>query len=249
MVRTYKRKKVVKYSASDLTSAKLSVETGLSIRAASKAFHVPLMTLHDHIAEKHPGNVGHPTILSKEEEAYIVKSLQYAAANGWPCNRKDLSIMVAEYCSLVKRPVPWKEFPGPKFMQQFEKRWNNELSQRKPEILTMARVRNLTPEVLNSFFKLVSDIYQKYGLNKHPERIWNVDETGLATNQDAKSCFFKKGAKEAYILSNSGGKSTFTVVMCSNGSGQVLSPLIIYKAKHLYDVWCRGGPVNTGYMV
>jgi hypothetical protein len=237
------------YSADDLCNAKKAVQDGLPVQTAAKLWNIPLTTLYDHVMERHSQSVGHPTFLKKEQEAYIVKALQFSAANGWPCDRKDLSNMIAAFCDMEKCPVPWKDCPGQKFMQNFEKRWSHELSKRKLEILTIARVRCLTLEVLDEFFAMVSSIYEKYDLHNHPEKVWNVDETGMSTNQDAKSCFFKKGTKEAYILCSTAGKTMYTVAKCSSASGEVLPPLVIYKAKHLYDTWCRGGPNGSLFMV
>jgi hypothetical protein len=86
-------------------------------------FKFSISTLHDHVIGKHLLNVGHPTLLSEEEEAYIVHAIIFCADNGWPWNRKDVSAMIGDFFNLTNRIVPWKDHPGKKFMQNFEKRW------------------------------------------------------------------------------------------------------------------------------
>jgi hypothetical protein len=50
-------------------------------------------------------SVGHPTILSEMEEAYIVQAILFCAFNGWSWNGKDC----IDFCHLENRVVPWKE--------------------------------------------------------------------------------------------------------------------------------------------
>ena len=40
-----------------------------------------------------------------------------------------------------------------------------------------------------------------------------------------------------------------SVLFCGNAQNELLSPLVIYKASHLHDTWCRGGPSDTQYAV
>ena len=102
-------------------------------------------------------------------------------------------------------------------------------------------------EVLEGFFDLVNKLYCQHGFNNHPERILVLDETGFNTNQGAKLCYFTKGTKEANILSDSCGKTTYTVLVCVSAAGDALPPLVVYKGKNLYDAWCTGGPRGTVY--
>ena len=71
---------------------------------------------------------------------------------------------------------------------------------RTPEIVTQARIKSLTKECIEEFFKLVMSIYVKHNILNHPERIYNLDETGIVTNPGVKRCFFKRGVQEAKII-------------------------------------------------
>lgn len=45
----------------------------------------------------------------------------------------------------------------------------------------------------------------------------------------------------------SGGKSYISVMFCASATGTLLAPYVVYKSKRLYQEWCLGGPVGTGY--
>ena len=39
------------------------------------------------------------------------------------------------------------------------------------------------------------------------------------------------------------------LIGCGSASGKRLPPHIVYKAKHMYDIWKNGGPPGTLYSV
>ena len=67
--------------------------------------------------------------------------------------------------------------------------------------------------------------------------------------QIRKKCFFKKSAKDAYLITPIAGKSMYTVLVTGNREGEFLPPLIVYKAQHLNDNWILNGPTETCYPV
>jgi hypothetical protein len=252
MVRKYIRKKCKSYTSENLQEALHDiVENELSIRETARKYNIPLTTLNDFVNQRHTKPVGPPTVLSKEEEEMIVKVIIWASECGWPFNRADLADIVKQYCNSVKIRVPWsaKTGPGVDFIRSFENRWKHRLSQRKPELMTLARSKNLNSHVIDHFFKLIEDLYNKYGFHTKPHMIYNLDETGLNTDQGGKVCYFKKGMKDTPLLSPTNGKTFYTVLACSSASGEIFPPFIIYKAKHLHDIWCKGGFEGTSYSV
>lgn len=126
---------------------------------------------------------GRGTVLSEQEERYIVDALIYIAKCGYPMDRKDLQYMIKSYVQSVGRETPFKDYvPGQDFLVNFEKRWKEDLSRRKPELLTKARAEGLSNFVVDEFFKLYQNVLDENNLNDHPERIFNLDETGLGTD-------------------------------------------------------------------
>ena len=43
------------------------------------------------------------------------------------------------------------------------------------------------------------------------------------------------------------GKSYTSVMFCASATGFLLPPFVIYKSKRLFQEWCTGGPLDTGY--
>jgi hypothetical protein len=90
-------------------------------------------------------------------------------------------------------------------------------------------------------------LYDNYDLHEHPELLYNLDETALSTNEEAKSAYFPKGTRVATILNPTCGKMTYSILCCGSANGYLLPPFIIYKAAHLYKAWCEKGPSGTLY--
>jgi hypothetical protein len=101
--------------------------------------------------------------------------------------------------------------------------------------------------VVRDFLSTLKSIYDKYDLHEHPEKIFNADETGLTTDTTSSSCFYKKGTRSAIVLNPTLGKTMHTVLVCGSASGELLPPFVVYKGKHLYDSWSKGGPKGTQY--
>ena len=99
------------------------------------------------------------------------------------------------------------------------------------------------------------------------ERIWNCDETGFCTAVATKSVLAKRGSKNVHETGGGSGREYITVlgiitmyyiiiiigiillIGCGSASGKRLPPYIVYKAKHMYDIWKNGGPPGTLYSV
>ena len=247
MVRNYEKKRLKNYTSKQWESALHAVQNGVSVRQASKEFMIPRSTLRDYLSGKHARKIGRTTVLSHEQEELIAHALVYASECGWPCDRHDLATMVGEFCRLSKIKTPWKTIPGKDFCRGFEKRWQQLLSKRKAEVLTVKRAKSVAPENLDKFFDIVQDVYTKCGIDETHDgsRVFNLDETGLSTEQRLTNCFFRRGAKDVSLLSPTCGKAMYTLLVCGSAAGELMPPFILYKALHLYDTWCKGGPENT----
>lgn len=250
MVRNYHRKKLRNYSANELSAAIKEVnDFGLSVKLTAAKYGIPPSTLSEHSRNLHPLSQGRATVLSERDERHIVACLMFAADCGWPMDRLDLKDMVMHYCRKANIAPQWAENgPGIEFIRNFEKRWKDILTKRKTVTLTTAKARGVTEEVLTEFFALVAEQYEKHNLSNMPDAIYNLDETGFNTDQSGVHCFFRRGVKEANVLSPTCGKTMFSVLVCGNASGShIFPPFIVYKSKYLHSTWCSGGPKGTTY--
>ena len=66
-------------------------------------------------------------------------------------------------------------------MRNFEKRQKKILTRRRPEILAISRANAMTEIVRDNFFKMWKEVILSNNLHKEPERIFNLDETGMDT--------------------------------------------------------------------
>uniref|UniRef100_A0A1B6JFL2 DDE-1 domain-containing protein n=2 Tax=Homalodisca TaxID=139475 RepID=A0A1B6JFL2_9HEMI len=252
MPRTYIKKKTQKYDEDSLKEAVKEVDNGSSVYAAARKYNIPYETLRrwSENPPKTPGS-GKATVLSKEEENYIVEALLYAAKCGYPLDRKDLQYMVCSYVKSVGRKTPFKDdMPGYDFLRGFEKRWAHELSKRKPEILTKARAEGLSQFVVDEFFKIYEQVLVENGLENHPERIFNLDETGLGTDPTKGKVFVPKSAKVSYSRSGGAGRLQYSVLFVASASGERYPPCVVFKGQgDLQSTWVQGGPPGALYGV
>ena len=203
MVRNYVRKKPNSHSEENIYRAQQLIENeGYTIRKASKECGVPYETLRRWINQP-------PTRFSSgskhraltDEEELIVTGLKAAADCGWPCGTEEVKMTVKTY--LDKRCVgnsPFKDnMPGNDWMISFKRRWCDQLTIRKPEVLTVARKKAMSKTTLDEFFKIVKTTMEKNcffvdGDNQKElsERIYNCDETAVSTNPAGKKVFYIK---------------------------------------------------------
>ena len=247
MPRNYKRVRPVQYTEEHFKRVVELRQTGKGIREISKRTGVARETVRRWINGA-PARIGSgkKPILTKEEEDQIAAALKYAADYGSPLKREDLKIMVQTYVNVQKLKTPFKNGrPGSDFCRSFEKR-HPELGAQVPELVTIQRNKGLTEPNLNAFFEMYEDVLSKNHLEDQPDRIFNLDETGLNGNPIKGKVYVEKG-KQAVVLNPNCGKTSYSVMFCVSASGQYLPPFVIYKAAHLYDSWTKGGPKDTVY--
>ena len=120
--------------------------------------------------------------------------------------------------------------PGFKWFKLFFQR-HPELTIRTAQNISITRVQSCTQQVITSFFDLLNNIYQKYGLKENPQNIWNADESGFSRDPNKSRIICKKRSKYAKKLIPSNKKFSDTVHICCNAVGDYLLPYIKYKGK------------------
>ena len=92
-----------------------------------------------------------------------------------------------------------KEMAGVDWLKGFLKR-HPDLSIRKPEATSAARVMGFDKVSVSKFYQLLGDIYDKYKLT--PDKIYNCDETGISNVSKTKcKIIAQKGRKQVGALS------------------------------------------------
>eukprot|EP00795_Rhopilema_esculentum_P011062 gene11062-19921_t len=255
MPRTYVRKKEKKNTEEQLRQAIEKVNEGQKVHQAAKEFGIPTETLRRWIVKPNQARFGsgRTTVLSNEEEELIVVGLQQCARSGWPCDGKDIQTIVKSFLDSMGKVTRFKDnLPGEDWLILFRKRWKDQLTIRKPEILTKSRAEGLTHETVDAFFKLFQETLEQNYMSDAldlAERLHNCDEAGLATNPVSKKVFIPKTEKNAYFRAPSAGKTSYSVLFCISAKGHLCPPFVVYKAKNLYQTWTSGGPQGASYAV
>eukprot|EP00794_Sanderia_malayensis_P020959 gene20959-23009_t len=94
------------------------------------------------------------------------------------------------------------------------------------------------------FFQMLEKLLDDLGIKDMPERIYNLDETGLSLDPKKSKAFSHRGSKNVQYVVPSEEKAMYTVLFCGNAA-----PYVIYKgsASNMFDIWMNGGPPNTCY--
>ena len=250
MPRQHQRKTTTNY---DPTKKGEIVEEALnspqSICSIAKKYNVPKTTLLRWV--KNPTaktGSGGTTVLSQHEEELLATAIAYLARYGFPQDRTDIIDMTESFVTNMRRVNPFKDNrPGIDWVRGFEKRQKKVLTRRKPELLTTNRAEALTQKTVDLFFKNYTEVLEANGLKESPHRIFNLDETGLTTDPRSEKVFIPRGDSNAYEITPTNGKTSYTVLFCTSATGNYAPPFILYKGKHCYSAWMYGGPAGATY--
>ena len=132
---------------------------GMSSYKAASAFNVPRGTVAWHLAyytrtgRRLKIGEGQPTVLSYDEESLLVTIIQTRASAGFLMDKSDVTSLIAEYIPYVgkDRAFP-RGKPGSDWYTAFVKRWRNEITLRKPELLTsVVRLHAISQLLMHGF--------------------------------------------------------------------------------------------------
>ncbi|CAG9572682.1 unnamed protein product [Danaus chrysippus] len=107
---------------------------------------------------------------------------------------------------------------GNEWVKSFIER-NPELSIRQAEGLSVARAKGLSRKEVNNFHELLTKVLADNDLLDKPERIYNMDESGVQLNNKPGKVVAKKGAKVVNSVTSVEKGETMTIVACCNAIG------------------------------
>lgn len=127
---------------------------------------------------------------------------------------------------------------GEDWLRGFLKR-NPTSSFRKPESTSIDRAARFNRVVPQNFFSLLEQITKKHNLK--PERIFNVDETGISSVPKTHGKILaEKGKKQVGILTSAERGKNVTVELCVSASGEFLPPLFILPRQRMKESLLKG---------
>lgn len=225
---------------------------------ASKIFNVPQATLRRRFkagnSKKKLGRF--ENTFSPELEKQLVDHILMLESRLFGLTTVDvkkLAYDLAEKLKIKHRFSQKKGKAGWDWLHNFQNR-HPQLSLRQPEATSLARASAFNKPQVSRYFALLQKTIDEEKIS--PDRIYNMDESGLSTVQRPPKIFAAKGKKQVGALTSAERGAHVTVVLCLNAIGQYIPPAIIFPRKRFNPMLYDDAPPGTlklhnesGYMV
>jgi len=245
-MRTYKRKRgsrayLTGYAAEQMDSAISAVRSGVSARKAAIDFGVSRSTLLRKVSQQQTKKHGGQIYLEEASELAIVQVLNQLVDWKVPLTLMELRLLVKNFLDLseVNSSRFVNNMPGRDWARRFLKRHGLSLrfaSKIKPSRSNLSKVK------LEAYFSHLGDSLE--GVD--PSQIFNFDETNFTDDPTRNKCIVRGGVRRLERMT-SFSKQAFSVMFCGSATGIYLPPMVVYKAKHLYEGWACDGIKGAVY--
>ena len=223
-----------------MADAVTAVNGGMSLRKASAEFGVPKSTLSDRVTGRvKPGSVwGKKTKLSTADESALLKAATTRAQKGIGFSKGTFLRYVGVFAE--ERGLNFKRNkPSDMWWRSLKARHPN-FSLRSPEPTAANRHSAMTRERIQQYFGSLKEVMDLNNFHEHPEKIWNMDETGIQTAHKPPKVIAAKGAKTVHGRASI-SRETITVIACGNAVGLSIPPYFIVPGKtskklHGFDI-------------
>jgi len=154
-----------------------------------------------------------------------------------------LAYQLAEKNNLEHNFNATKKMAGKCWLYSFLKR-NPELKLRTPEPTSLARAIGFNRTVVNMFFDLLSGLYDQYKFS--PDRIYNVDETGIRTVPTKQSKVLAlRGKRQAGGLVSEERGQLVTAETCMSASGNYMPIMFVFPRQRAKQELLDDAPPGT----
>lgn len=176
------------YETADLVNAAKRVRNDkITIYKATKLYGVPYNTLKKFINDNedldhaHIVKMGRPFALSSDIELRIFNFIIEMQELGFGMTVLQIRKLAYDLAETVNRQHflnPDKKIASKWWWSNFKERYN--LCLREPENLSAYRASMANPVIIQDYFQKLDSLLTKLEIKDKPNRIWNVDETGLS---------------------------------------------------------------------
>lgn len=133
---------------------------------------------------------------------------------------------------------------GRGWIDHFLTRHRNKISLRKPVSTSCARTSGFTKENVDAFFDILDQQYNKHHYT--PDRIYNVNETGLTMVQSkVPSVVELREETQVTSLTATERRALITLVCCMNAAGSFVPPMFIFPRKSANKLLMKGAPCGS----
>lgn len=237
-------------SEDELNEARRLIAEGSSIRKAALQIGFHESTLRDRLKKGGGDRLGRfrPTF-TPDQEKELVNHCVALDRRFFGLTLKSLRFLLFKYAeenNISHRFCVQSQLAGRDFTREFMKR--NKLSLRVPRKTSVARAMGFNRAQLNQYFDNLGSALKKYHFT--PERIYNIDETGVQTVPNKLPLHVApRGKREVAKTVAAEQGQTVTAVCAMNALGHYIPPYFIYPRKRENRQLIRGGPIGCDMAV
>lgn len=237
-------------------AANLVLNQGWSIRQAAMEMAISKSTLARHLKlHRTAGNddFHHSAkndvrrVFSSEEEEALKCYLKEASLMHYGLTRKQFRSLALDFAQVNSKnyPASWDRdgMAGKNFYYEFMRRHGNDLSLRKPQATSLARSTSFNRHNVSTFFSKLKEVQEREGFT--PDRIYNVDETGMSTVHNPSNVIATKGAKQVGHMTSGERGVNVTVISSVNAIGNSVPPAFVFPRVHYKDNMLKGAPPGS----
>lgn len=225
----------------------------MGLLKASKTFNVPRSTIKDYVKKTEEElekllevPLGRKPVLPSEIEDELVEYCLQMEVSFYGLTARDVKRMAFHLAMRNNIPHPFsneKKSAGRKWLRLFFKR-HPALSLRKPQPLSLARIRGFSRENVKKFFDILKPELELVKFS--PTRVFNVDETGVTSVQHKSMRVVSlKGRREVHKLSSAERGRLVTIVACMSASGNFVPPMLVFPRKRMKPELMDGAPPGS----
>lgn len=167
------------------------------------------------------------SVFSAEMERELVQYILTMEGMMFGITYKDVRSLAFQMAERHNLPHPFeKEAAGKDWLQKFMLR-HQELSPRQPEATSAARAHGFNRQSVDRFFNLLTALMEEH--NFPPDKIYNVDETGMTTVQTRPSKIIaRRGKKQVGALTSAERGTLVTTEICMSATGAFVPPMFVW---------------------
>ncbi|XP_056645093.1 uncharacterized protein LOC130450623 [Diorhabda sublineata] len=221
----------------------------MGVNEASRLYEIPSRTLRRHILMgwRSKQRIGRPSELGYENELKLVAHIKKLESIGFPLEPSRLQSIAYDFAENLRLPHRFnneKKSAGWDWFQGFMK-CHPDLSKRKAEGLSLARASGMNRQDVDKYFEMLLKVLTDNDLISKPERIYNMDESGIQVNNKTGRVIASKGAKCVNTVTSTEKGENVSLIACCNAEGTFLPPILILKGKYKKPEFCEGLPPGS----